>query len=204
MSVGEIIVPICVMGRVKLINILVVPDLCTTLILGMDFWVAMDIVPDLKRNEWHFGEPSHIAVSGIDKENVFLLFGAPQYVICDNGVQMRSKEFEKLCKKYSVKISYTPLYYPRADPCERVNRVVKTMISSYVKDDHRKWDENISAIACAIRTASSEATGYSPYFINFGREYVLSGEEFSRRAVRENKSITYDQTMHRRILRKKN
>ncbi|KAJ8984043.1 hypothetical protein NQ317_000004 [Molorchus minor] len=116
------------------------------------------------------------SLSKIVEERVFLTYGVPERIICDNGVQMRSKEFQSLCQKYKTRIDYTANYYPRADPCERVNGIVKTMISSYVKENQRKWDENLEAIACAIRTSKSETTGYSPFFVNFGREYVETGD----------------------------
>lgn len=109
------------------------------------------------------------------EEDIFLLYGVPRFLICDNGVQMKSKEFKSLCASYQCKILYTALYCPRADPAERVNRVVKTMISSYVKEDHRKWDKNLAAFACAVRVAKHETIGYSPFYVNFGRNYVGSG-----------------------------
>ena len=112
------------------------------------------------------------------EDQVFLVYGTPQYLICDNGVQMRSREFRNLCAEYGVKISYTPLYHPQADPVERVNRVVKTMLGCYVKDDHRKWEDHLASITCAIRTSRSEATGFSPYYVSFGRHYVGDGTIF--------------------------
>ena len=66
---------------------------------------------------------------------------------------------------------------PRADPTERVNAVVKTMIATTVKDDHRRWADNLAAVGCAIRTSRHETTGYSPYFANFGREHQLYGHD---------------------------
>jgi hypothetical protein len=112
------------------------------------------------------------------EEGIFLVYGAPKYLICDNGTQMRSKEFRKLCDDYQVTLSYTPLYYPRSDPTERVNATVKTMIATTVKHDHRRWADNLAAIGCAIRTSRHETTGYTPYFTNFGREHKLLGSEF--------------------------
>ncbi|ENN83588.1 hypothetical protein YQE_00057, partial [Dendroctonus ponderosae] len=92
---------------------------------------------------------------------------------------MKSKDFQSLCDKYKTKIFYTASYYPRADHTERTNRVVKTMLRSYVQqDNHRSWEDNLPAIGCAIRTARHEVTGYSPYFVNFGREHVLFGSDF--------------------------
>lgn len=119
------------------------------------------------------------------EEGIFLLYGVPQTIICDNGVQMRSNEFKNLCQKYNVKISYTPLYYPRADPAERVNKIVKTMLSSFVKSNHRKWDVYLQSVACAIRSSRHEVTGYSPYFANFGREKVNSGHYYDHILQRE-------------------
>uniref|UniRef100_A0A1Y1NGJ5 RNA-directed DNA polymerase n=1 Tax=Photinus pyralis TaxID=7054 RepID=A0A1Y1NGJ5_PHOPY len=114
------------------------------------------------------------------EDSVFLLFGVPQFCRCDNGVQFRSKEFEKLCQKYNVKVIYTPNYHPQPNNTERVNRVLKTMISSYVDKEHRKWDEHLSALACALRTARHETTLHTPYFINFGRDMFLDGKEYQR------------------------
>ncbi|KAK5643158.1 hypothetical protein RI129_007003 [Pyrocoelia pectoralis] len=58
------------MGKIKLIDILIVPELSHTLILGMDFWLAMDIVPDLKRNVWQFSNQSKIEICGIYNKEI--------------------------------------------------------------------------------------------------------------------------------------
>lgn len=109
-------------------------------------------------------------------EKFFLLFGTPMFLTCDNGVQMKSKDFQDLCKKYKSRIFYTASYNPRANPVERQNRVVKTMLRTYVKqENHRTWDEHLQEIGCAIRTSPSETTKYSPYFVLFGKEHKLYG-----------------------------
>lgn len=112
------------------------------------------------------------------EEQVFLTYGVPESLICDNGPQMRSKEFRQLCEKYHTRICYTAYYNPKADPVERYNKVVKTMISSYIGDNHKKWTQHLAAITCALRTAKSEVTGYTPFFINFGRNYLGDGREY--------------------------
>lgn len=118
------------------------------------------------------------AVTRIIEDNIFLMFGSPQYLITDNGVQFKSKEFTKLCSQYRTKILYTAKYHPQANPAERVNRVLKTMLSSYIKDNQRNWDVNLSKIGRAIRTSKHEVTGYTPFFALFGREQVLYGDSF--------------------------
>lgn len=90
---------------------------------------------------------------------------------------MRSREFKELAKKYKTSLHFSALYYPRANPTESVNGTLETMIRSFIKDNHRQWDENLTAIGCALRTAVHETIGYSPYFVNFVREHKISGEQ---------------------------
>lgn len=106
---------------------------------------------------------------------IFLTYGVPDRLICDNARNFNNKAMEELCRKYKVTIKFTPYYHPQANPVERVNRVVKTMISSYLSQDQREWDKNLAKIGCAIRNNVHEVTGYTPYFINFGRHQQLKG-----------------------------
>lgn len=51
---GSISVPIQLVNTVKLLEILLVPEVLHTLILGIDFWKKMGIIPDLRSDVWHF------------------------------------------------------------------------------------------------------------------------------------------------------
>lgn len=65
--------------------------------------------------------------------------------------------------------------------CERVNRVVVAAIRSHLKGGNQKsWDDNLQQVAMAIRTAVHESTDFTPFFVNFGRNYINSGEEYMR------------------------
>lgn len=110
------------------------------------------------------------------EEDIFLLFGAPQIMILDNGKQFVSKVCKELCGNYGVHMRFDAYYHAQANPIERVNRVLKTMLSCYVGDNHREWDAQLAKISCAISTAKHEVTGQSPYFVNFGRNYILHGK----------------------------
>lgn len=111
---------------------------------------------------------------------MFLTFVVPKMVICDNGPQFRSKEFAKLTEAYRIQIKYNANYHPQVNPTERVNRTVKTMLSIYAKDNHRNWDDNLSVVTCALRTARHEAIKVTPYSVNFGREMILKGTDHDR------------------------
>lgn len=112
------------------------------------------------------------------ENDVFLLFGVPRRIISDNGVQFRSKEYRRLLNQYQINPAFVSFYHPQANPTERVNRVIKSMLIAYVSENHRQWDKFLPKVACAIRSAQHETTGHSPYYVNFGREMRLLGSEY--------------------------
>ncbi|KAF2879264.1 hypothetical protein ILUMI_26910 [Ignelater luminosus] len=59
-NLGCISTPLCLENKIKVIDILLIPDLPHTLILGVDFWTAMDIIPDPRQNIWHFSAEAPI------------------------------------------------------------------------------------------------------------------------------------------------
>lgn len=61
---------------------------------------------------------------------------------------------------------------------QSTNETVKTMIRCYLRGNHEKSSDNLAALGCAIRTAKSEVIGYSPFFVNFGHEFRLHGDEY--------------------------
>ncbi|KAK9674592.1 Integrase zinc binding domain [Popillia japonica] len=74
-------------------------------------------------------------------------------------------------------MAYNANYHAQCNPTERVNRVVKTMLTAYVKDRHRLWDSYLQQVGFAIRSSKHEVTGQTPNFVNFGRELTIDGRE---------------------------
>ena len=103
-------------------------------------------------------------------EAVILRHGCPEEVWSDNGTQLRSAPLTQLLKAFRIKHRLTPTYAPHCNPVERTNRTVKTMIGQYVNRDHRKWDDRIAELQFAYNTATHDATGHTPAFLNHGRE----------------------------------
>jgi transposase InsO family protein len=127
------------------------------------------------------------------EEGIFLMFGAPRSIISDNGVQFRSREYRTLLNNYHVRPQYIDYYRPRANPVERVNRVIKTMLISYIAEHQRDWDLLLPRVTCALRSAKHEVTELTPYFVNFGREMHVTGERPLEPAVTDD---TVPPTVH--------
>lgn len=119
------------------------------------------------------------------ENDIFLVYGVPQYIICDNGRQFVSKSIKKLVEDYNSKLWYTAYYHAQANFVERANRTICTAIRSYVNENHKNWDKEIAKIGYALRTAVHDVTGYSPSFLNFGRIVPSTGKYYGN--VLENK-----------------
>lgn len=142
-------------------------------------------------------------VAKVLEENVFLIFGVPRTVICDNGVQFRGKEFCRTMDEYKCKVKYTAYYHARANPTERQNGTLKIMMSIYVHENHRTWDVELPKIACALRTAKQETTKLTPYFVNFGRNMVLSGDDYDNSDLLEKECGTQTAEVSRNFMLKR-
>ncbi|KAK9727946.1 Integrase zinc binding domain [Popillia japonica] len=87
------------------------------------------------------------------------LFGMPQIFICDNGTQFQSAEFKNFLNGYQVqKIWLNAGYHLQINSTERQNRVIVAAIRSYIKENHKTWDQPIHKIAQPIRLAKHDVT----------------------------------------------
>lgn len=116
-------------------------------------------------------------ISEILEDQVILLYGAPQKIIMDNGVQFTGNVLHSLLEKYDITPYHIANYHPQSNPVERAHRVVKTALTAYVAENHRLWDRFLHKIACAIRSSCHETTKLTPNFVVFGREIQLSGKD---------------------------
>jgi len=103
-------------------------------------------------------------------ERIFYRHGCPREIISDNGRQFTSRETRQLLKTFGIRHRTTPAYAPHCNPVERTNKTVKTMVAQYVGRNHRHWDQRIATLQFAYNTARHEATGYTPAYLNHGRE----------------------------------
>lgn len=122
-----------------------------------------------------------MVVSSVQKlllEQVFHLYGVPEYLVSDNGSQFRANDFNAFLTKHGIKHLYTALYSPQANASERVNRSIICGIRSYLKKDQKMWDEHNSAISCALRNSVHQAIKHSPYFATFGLNMITHGDSY--------------------------
>lgn len=74
------------------------------------------------------------------RDDIFTRWGVPQYLVSDRGPQFTSTLLTGLCKSWGVIQKLTTSYHPQTNLTERINRTVKTMMASFVGQNHNTWD----------------------------------------------------------------
>jgi transposase InsO family protein len=152
--------------------------------------IAMDILGELPQTErgnkyilvvadyftkWteSFAMPNIEAktVAKILVEEVISRFGIPKIIHSDQGSQFESKLFMEMCDLLQIQKTRTTPYHPHSDGMvEKFNKTLTTMLSMYVKDHHRDWDENLPYVMMAYMSVEHETTGMTPNLLMLGRE----------------------------------
>lgn len=70
------------------------------------------------------------------RKDIFTRWGIPDYIFSDRGPQFVSSIFQELCNQWTVIPKLTIAYHPQTNMTERVNRTIKSMIASYLDDNH--------------------------------------------------------------------
>lgn len=84
-----------------------------------------------------------------------------------------------MMQEYKVNLYLNASRHPQANPVERTNRTIISMIRAYIGDNHRHWDKDLPQLGFALRSAVHETTGFSPAFLTFGRELNATSEGYA-------------------------
>ena len=114
-------------------------------------------------------------------DRVVYRHGCPRRVISDNGTPFVGRPMKTLLHECGIEHRTAPVHAPHCNPVERTNKTVKTMVAQFVGGNHRLWDQQIGALQFAYNTATHEATGYSPAYLNHGRELEEPTGDHDRR-----------------------
>ena len=105
----------------------------------------------------------------------FGLFGAPAYLISDEGKAFTGHLITNLCELYGVqKLRTSPYHTQTNGQVERMNQTIICMIGKLEQDKKAHWSEHLLEMLAAYNGTRSAVTGYSPYFLLFGRKARMS------------------------------
>ena len=100
----------------------------------------------------------------------FGLFGAPAYLVSDQGKAFTGHVITHLCELYGVqKLRTSPYHAQTNGQVERMNQTIIHMIGKLEEDRKACWSEHLPELLMAYNATRSAVTGYSPYYLLFGR-----------------------------------
>ena len=103
-------------------------------------------------------------------EKYFVHYGFPEYILSDQGANFESKVIRELCLLAGVKKIRTTPYHPQTNgQCERFNRTLISMLGTLDVEKKRAWPSHVSTLVHAYNCTRNSSTGYSPYFLLYGR-----------------------------------
>ena len=107
-------------------------------------------------------------------EHFFVHYGFPEKILSDQGRNFESVLISELCELTQIKKLRTTPYRPEGNgSCERFNRTLISMLGTLPADFKSKWPRHISTLTYAYNCTRSNATGFSPYYLLYGRQPLL-------------------------------
>ena len=105
------------------------------------------------------------------RNGYFGLFGAPAYLVSDQGKAFTGHLITNLCELYRVqKLRTSPYHAQTNGQAEWMNQTIIHMIGKLEQDKKAHWSEHLPEMLSAYNGTRSAVTGYSPYFLLFGRK----------------------------------
>ena len=104
-------------------------------------------------------------------EEFFFRFSPPEQLHSDQGRQFESAVIAEVCKLLGIAKTRTTPCHPQSDGLvERFNHTLLTMLATAAKDRPFQWQDHLRHLCMAYNTSVHPSTGYSPFFLMFGRQ----------------------------------
>lgn len=118
------------------------------------------------------------AIAAFIHEEIVLKFGCMNEILTDRGSNFMSNALAHYLGRMKIKHKLTSAFHPRTNAkAERTNGIVKQMIRKYVNGDINRWDDYVQQAIFACQVRKHRTTGFSPYYLVYGQQPKLPGDE---------------------------
>ena len=121
-------------------------------------------------------------------------YGYPAKILHDQGTEFENELFYHLERMSGIKKKHTTPYHPECNgKAERFNRTLLGMLRTLPKIGKSRWKDHLQRMVHAYNATTSRSTGYSPFFLMFGREPRLPIDLLFSEVTDEPKRKSYRQ-----------
>ena len=104
----------------------------------------------------------------------FTNYGWPDKILTDRGTSFENILFKEICDLAKVKKLRTSSYHPQTNgQCETFNKTLINMLGTLPGSAKKNWQEWVPTLVHAYNCTTSSVTGFSPYFLIYGRQPKL-------------------------------
>ena len=97
-------------------------------------------------------------------------YGAPKYLLTDNGKQFAAKFFDSVCGLLGVRHYFTAFYHPQTNgQTERFNKTIMERLRHFAADHQTDWDLYIQPLTYAYNMQVHRPTGTTPFDLILSR-----------------------------------
>ena len=112
-------------------------------------------------------------------KDIILRYGHPHSIITDNGRNFAEGAFARFWQEKRIRLDLASVAHPQSNgQVERSNALVLSGIKPRLIEPLLRapgcWLDEIPAVLWSLRTTPNRSTGYTPFFLVYGAEAVLT------------------------------
>jgi len=128
------------------------------------------------------------------RDNVWKLYGLPESVISDRGLQFAAELTRELNKMLGIETRLSIAFHLHTDgQTEQMNQELEQYLRFFTEHKQRDWLEWLVTAEFAVNNKVHTATKVSPFMENYGRELRMGADV--RRKVKVEKAIEFVERM---------
>jgi len=126
-------------------------------------------------------------------------YGIPERLHSDQGRSFENRIIDELRRIYLIKKSKTTPYHPQGNSqVERYNRTLHNLLRTLENEQKKRWPEHIHELTFMYNCTPHSSTGYSPYYLFFGRNPKLPIDNILGMTVNEQLDMDEWVQLHRK------